>query len=130
DGPSPELPEGSSVIVDAPQVVRAADAGPRRGARKERRECAVERQDLEAVPRQLELADDLRPQQAHHVRRNREAEPWDDLLGHGGPAATVRRLEAEGARAAACERGGRDKPIVATADHDGVVLATGHRGEG
>ncbi len=56
--------------------------------------------------------------------------PGDDLLGDGGPAEDVPPLEDEGARAAPREVGGRDQAVVATADHDGVVLATGHRGEG
>ena len=42
------------VVVGAPQVVACA----------ERRERAVEGQDLQAVAGQVELADDLRPQQA------------------------------------------------------------------
>ena len=46
----------------------------------ERRDRALERQDLQAVPRQFEIADDLRPQQAHDVREHRELEARERSL--------------------------------------------------
>ena len=54
---------------DAPQVI--ASASCRTFARPERRERAVERQDVETVLRQLELADDLGPQQRDDVAQRR-----------------------------------------------------------
>ena len=70
------------VIVDAPQVI----------AVRHRREGAVERQDLEAVARQIEIADDLRPQQRHDVRADREAgSPGKTSSVTAAPPTTWRR---------------------------------------
>ena len=54
--PAAELAHRLAVVVDPPQVVTV-----------ERREGAVEGQDVEAVLRQAQVADDLRPQQADDV---------------------------------------------------------------
>ena len=84
------------VIVHAPEVVAA----------RHRRERAVERQDLEAVPRQVELADDLRPQQRHDVGADRELEARDR-----SPRSPPRRRARGAARARApCARRARDTP--------------------
>jgi len=53
-----QLTPGEGVIVRPPQVV----------ARRQRRERAVQRKQLEAVASQVELSDDLRTQQRHDVR--------------------------------------------------------------
>ena len=74
------------VIVDPPQVVAA----------RHRREGAVERQDLEAVPGQIELADDLGPQQRHDVGADRVLEARDR-----SPRSPPRRRARAGARAPA-----------------------------
>ena len=58
--PAAQLAHRLVVVVGAPQVVAV-----------EGREGAVEGQDLEAVPGSVEVADDLRPQQAHDVARRR-----------------------------------------------------------
>ena len=86
--PAPELADRSAVVVDPPQVVARADrvavAVLRRGpahALGDRRERAVERQDVQAVARQVQLADDLRPEQRDDVREDREAEAREELLG-------------------------------------------------
>ena len=52
------------VVVHAPQVVAA----------RHRREGAVQRQQLHAMPGQIEVADDLGPEQRHHVGADRELE--------------------------------------------------------
>ena len=88
--PAAQLAHGLAVVVRAPQVVLV-----------ERREGAVERQDLEAVARQLEVADDLRPQQAHHVAGDAEAEAREDLLGHGRATQDVAALQDQRLQAAA-----------------------------
>ena len=129
--PAPELADRPAVVVDAPQVV----AGPARcpaGLRcggpspsRSGRERAVERQDVEAVPGQLELADDLRPQQRHDVREDREPEAREDLLGDGRAAEDWPPLEDERPQPGPREVGGADEAVVAAADHDGVV-ALGH----
>ena len=72
--PAAQLADRPAVVVDPPQVVAAA--GLRALALVQRRERPVERQDVEAVLRQLEVADDLRPQQRHDVaRRPRSGSP-------------------------------------------------------
>ena len=102
------------VIVHAPEVV----------AVRHRRERAVERQDFEAVSRQIEVADDLRPQQRHDVRADRELEAGKDFFGDGGAAEHVAPLEHEDLPARAREVGGGGQPVVASADDDGVISHT------
>src|SRR5215471_11357447 len=105
------------VIVDAPEVV----------AVRHRRERAVERQDLEAVPRKIELPDDLRPQQRDDVRCDRELETRKDLLRDGGPAEHVAAFENEDSPPGACEVRRVDEPVVSAADDDDIVV--GHMSE-
>ena len=106
-----DLPAGPSVIVDTPQVV----------AVEHRRERAVERQNLEAVARQIQFADDLRAKQRHDVRTDREPEAGKHLFGDGGAAEDVPALDhqhlAPGSRQV---RGGR-QPVVPAADDDRVI---------
>ena len=91
----PDLALRLGVVVHAPQVV----------AVRHRREGAVERQDFQAVARQIEIADDLRPEQRHHVRADREAEARKHLLGDRRAADDVAALEHEDLAA----RRGRDR---------------------
>ncbi len=101
--PAAQLADGPAVVVDAPQVV-AVDAG---------RERAVEGQDVEAVARQLELADDLGSQEPNDVARDREAEPRDDLLGHRRATEDVPAFEDDRTEAGAGKVGRGDEPVVA-----------------
>ena len=99
------------VIVHAPQVVAA----------RHRREGAVQRKNLEAVPRQIELADDFRPQQRDDVRADGEAEAGKHFFRHGRAADDVAPLEDEHLPSRAREiRGGR-QAVMASANDDGVV---------
>ncbi len=106
-----DLAAGLVVIVDAPQVI----------AVRHRRQRAVERQQLHAVARQIELADDLGPQQRHHVRADRELEAGKHLFGDGGAAEHVPALEHEHLASRAGEVGGAGQPVVPAADDDRVV---------
>ena len=99
------------VVVDAPEVVAARHRGER----------AVQRQDLEAVARQVELADDLGAQQRHDVRADGELETGEDLLGHRGAAEHVAALEDEDLLARLAPGRPRDETVVAAADDDDVV---------
>ena len=74
---------------------------------------------------ELELADDLGPQQAHDVARDAEPEAREDLLGDRGAAEDVALLEDERAQAGPGEVGGADEAVVAAAD-DHRVVALGH----
>ena len=76
---------------------------------------------MQAVPREVEVADDLRPQQAHDVREHREREAGEDLLAHRRPADPLAALEDDDALAGTREVRGRDEAVVAAADDDRVV---------
>ena len=119
EAPAAELADGPAVVVDPPQVVAAT--GVCAGALRQRRERAVERQDVKAVLGQPQLADDLGAEQADHVARDREAEAGDDLLGDRRTAEDVTPLEHDRAQARACQIGRRDQAVVAAADDDRVV---------
>jgi hypothetical protein len=92
----------------------------------ERRERALQRQDVQAVAREVEVADDLRPQQAHHVGEHREGEAREHLLARGRAAHALATLEHEHALSGAREIGRGHEAVVAPADHQGVV-ELGHR---
>ncbi len=70
---------------------------------------------------QLEVADDLRPKQAHDVREDREPEAREDLLGHGRATEHVAPFEDERPQPGPGEVGGADEAVVPATDHDGVV---------
>ena len=106
-----DLAKCAGVVVHAPEVIAAGH----------RRERAVKRQDLQAVPRQVELADDLGPQQRHDVRAHREPEAGDDLLGDCRAAEHVPPLEDEHLSARAGHVGGVHEPVVPAAEDDAVV---------
>jgi hypothetical protein len=73
------------VIVDPPQIIAVGH----------RRERPVQRQNLEPVMRQIELADDLGTQQRHDVRAHRKPEAFEHLLGDCSAADHVAALEHE-----------------------------------
>src|SRR5437868_2081007 len=100
------------MIVDPPEVV----------AVRHRRARSVERQDLEAVPRQVEFTDDLRPQQRDHVRKDGEVETRNKLFGHRRAAEHVPPLEHEHLAAGARQIGGVHQAVMAAADDDDVVV--------
>jgi hypothetical protein len=100
------------VVVDAPEVI----------AVEHRREGPVEREDLEAVPGQVELADDLGPQERDDVGADRELESREDLFGHRRAAEHVAPLEDEDLLSGAREVRGVDEAVVPASDDDDVVL--------
>ena len=112
-----DLAPRARVVVHAPEVV----------AVRHGRERAVQRQDLEAVAGQVELADDLGPQQRDHVRADGELEAGEDLLGHRRSAQHVPALEHEHLAPGAGQVGGVHEAVVAAADDDRVV-PLGHGG--
>ena len=77
------------------------------------------------MPGEIELADDVRPQQRHDVRALGEVEAGEDLFGHRRAAHDVPPLEDEHPSSRAREIGRRSEAIVAATDHDHVV---GHGG--
>ena len=91
------------------------------------RERPVERLELQAVPGEVEVVDDLRPQQADHVGEDRDREPGQDLLAVGGPADALVLLDEQDVPAAPRQVGGGDQPVVAAPDDDVVVAVQGGR---
>jgi hypothetical protein len=86
--PAAQLAHGAAMVVSAPQVVVV-----------ERRQRAVDGQHLQPVPRQLQLADDLRPQQADHIRADAELEAGEDLFGDRRAAQDLAPFQDEDAPA-------------------------------
>ena len=117
--PAAQLAHRPAVVVDTPQVVptalRRAVAGMQRG------EGPVERQDVEAVLRELEVADDLGPQERHDVREHAEAEAREELLGDSGASEDGPLFEHERLQAGAREVRRAHETVVAAADDDRVV---------
>ena len=99
------------VVVPLRQVVSA----------RQGRERALERQDVQAVARQLEVPDDLRPQQAHHVGEDREAKARKDFLAHRRAAHALAALEHQHLLSGAGEIGRANEAVVAAADDHRVV---------
>src|SRR5207247_2670 len=82
---------------------------------------ALERQDVQPVPRQIEIANDLWPQQRHDVGEHRQLEAREDLFSDGGAADARPALEHQHRLLGAREIGGCDETVVAAADDDRVV---------
>src|SRR5208337_4835619 len=106
------LPHGLAVIVHAPQVV----------AIRHGREGAVQRENLEAVPGKIEIADDFRPQQRYHITADRELEAGNDLFCYRSAAQHMTALQHQHPLACARKIGGVNQSVVPTADYDGVIL--------
>ena len=73
------------------------------------------------MPRQLEIADDLGPQQRDDVAEHAEPEAGEQLFGHRGAAEDMPLFQDERLQAGASEVGGADEPVVAAADDHRVV---------
>ena len=71
---------------------------------------------------QVELADDLRPQQRHDVRTHGELEARKHFFRHGGAAENVPPLEDEHFAASSSEVRRVDEPVMTAADDDDVVF--------
>src|SRR5450756_1076919 len=108
--------KSAALIVATPQEVAI-----------ERRERAVEREDLQAVLGQLQVADDFRPEQADDVGEHAERVPGDDLVARRRPTQDAALLEDERLPARLREVCGRREAVVAAAD-DHRVVALRHAG--
>src|SRR5690349_25086032 len=100
------------VIVDAPEIIAVGH----------RRERAVEWKDLEAVTREIEFANNLRPQQRDDIRTNRELEAGENLFRHRRAAEHVPALEHEHLLARAREISRVNQTVMPAANHDDVVF--------
>ncbi len=106
------------VVLGEQQVVALAVRRERRGHQERH----------EAVLGQLEVVDDLRPQQAQRIRERREPEAGPQLLGDGGATDQVTALEDERLEAGFRQVGAVDQAVVAATDDDRVVCPVGLRG--
>ncbi len=80
----------------------------------------VARKELVAVPSELQVAHDLRAEEAHHVRGGGDPEARPRLLGDGGAADPVARLEHQHLLPRPREVRGSHQTVVAPADDDDV----------
>ncbi len=76
---------------------------------------------LEAVVFELEVADDLRPEQAADVRRRRYLEAGPQLFRDASAAHDLAALQHQNAQPRARQVSRRHQPVVASPDHDGVI---------
>eukprot|EP00053_Salpingoeca_punica_P005848 m.56912 g.56912 ORF g.56912 m.56912 type:complete len:677 (+) comp13422_c0_seq2:93-2123(+) len=116
-----ELGDGAEVVGlvcaedQALAAVRSVDVRWREGGR-------AARQVLEAVADELEVLDDLRPQQAGQVRGARELEAGHHLLGHRRAAEHVPPLQHKDVQAGLGHVCRRDERVVAAANDDDVAV--------
>ena len=112
-------------------MTRRLVLGPPQVVAVERRERAVERQQLEPVSPQLELANDLGAQQRDDVRAHREAKPGEHFLGDRRAAHHRPALEHEHLQPRPRQIRRAHEAVVSRADDDDVPLArhgaTGYR---
>ena len=76
--------------------------------------------------RQLQVTDDLRAQQTHHVRELGKFEAGDDLFGHGRPADDVPAFEHHDFLARHGKIGRGNESVMPRADHDCVIIILCH----
>ena len=78
------------------------------------------------VLRQFQVADDLRPQQADHIRELAELVPREDLLGHRRAADDVPPFQHHDLLAGPRQIRRGHQPVVPAADDDRVVVIYAH----
>ena len=101
-----------AVIVHAPEIIAVGHG----------RDRAVERQNFQAVAREIEIANDFRAQQRDDVGKDGKFEAGDDFFGDGGAAENVAAFEDEDFLAGFGEIRRVHQAVVAAADHDDVVF--------
>src|SRR5208282_2013702 len=106
-----------AVIVHAPQIVAA-----RHGS-----ESAVEWQNLKSVAGKFEVANDLGPQQRDHIRAHGKLEAGKNFVGASRAAEDVAAFEDQHFPSRFRQIGGVDEAVVASSNHDYVVLARNRR---
>ena len=112
-----DLPDVLAVVLAEQQVV-AVLAGREQGRHQQRHE---------PVLRQLQVVDDVRPQEAERVREGREPEARAELLGDRRPTDEVAPLDDQRLEAGLGQVGAVDEAVVAATDHDRVVGPVGPR---
>ncbi len=87
------------------------------------RQGAFQGQDRQAVGRQVEIADDLRPEEADDIGEDGEFKAGEDLLGDGCATHQIALFQDQCLFAGAGQVGGGHKPVVPAAYDDGVVVS-------
>jgi hypothetical protein len=100
------------VIILAPEAVAVGHGG----------HGAVERENFQAVAREIEIANDFWSKQRDYVGENREFKSGDDFFGDGGATQDVTFFEDQDFFAGLGEVGRVHEAVVATADYDDVVF--------
>src|SRR2546429_791273 len=88
--------------------------------RNREEELWIEGTDLVAEAREVEVPDDLRPQQARGIREPRELDPREDLLRDARPSNDRPTFEDEDFQPGLRQIRRGDEAVVAPADDDGV----------
>ena len=101
-----------TVIIYPPEIIAAGHRGER----------PVEGKDFQAVTGQIEVADNFRAQQRHHVGTDRKLEPWKDFFGDRRASEHVASFENKNFFPGTGQVGGVDQAVMASADHDDVVF--------
>ena len=117
---------GGGVPVDLPPRPRVVAHPPEVVPVRHGREGAVEGKDLQAVAGEVQLADDLRPEERDHVGADGELEAGEDLLRDRGSPEHVPALEDEHLLARPGQVGGAHQAVVPAADDDRVVGTSAH----
>ena len=91
------------------------------------REGAGQRQDLQSMLGQFQITDDLRAQQAHHVRKLGELVPGKISSVTAAPPTICLRSSTTTFLPARARYARSDQSVVPTADDDCVVLIGCHR---
>ena len=106
------------VVVAIEEQVLAVLAG---------RETSRHEQGQEAVLRELQLMNDLRPQQREGIAERRELEARLQLFGDRSATHHRPALKDERPQPALCQVGAIDQAIVAATHHDRIVSVHAHR---
>src|SRR5271168_5313005 len=107
-----ELPARLRMIIDPPEMISVGHGRYR----------AIERKNLESMAGQIEVADNLRAQQGHHIRKYGKLEAGNDFFGNCSAAEHVPPFEHEHFLALAGEISRVDQAVVPAADDNNVVF--------
>ena len=97
-------------------AVRVVPEEDRIPVREGEEELRVERMDLVPETRQIEVADDLGPQESRGVGESREPDAGEDLFGDGRAADDSSTFEDEHLEAGLRQIGRGHQPVVAASD--------------
>src|SRR5229473_8605734 len=113
-GVAANVADGFGVVVHAPEVVAAGHG----------REGAVEREDFQAVAREIEFADDFRAKKRDEVRTCGKKKTGEYFFSDSGATEDVAAFEYDDFFPGFGEIGGVDQTVVTAADDDNIVVLT------